>query len=179
MKYTKKLTVKEWAKFETVYSAETVGNDYQFFNFFTQRYESYDYLTGQEILLHKYKIILTDHKNSFRAGKMIKVPLKEKIKSLPGKITIQNFDEGMKVFNKGMQDFGDSMDKMTRELGGDKAQQKKNLDMLWGKKKPVQKKESIFGNWKAQPKRRKKKLKSQDEANLEKLWGKKKPVQKR
>jgi len=59
-------------------------------------------------------------------------------------INIQNINHGIDTFNKIIQDFGDSMDKMTRELSSDieksnresKVREKKNqenLDKIWGK----------------------------------------------
>ena len=52
----------------------------------------------------------------------------------------------MASFNKGMQDFGDSMDKVTKELSEDVEKSKSsaksraikdkgNLDKIWGKRK--------------------------------------------
>ena len=58
---------------------------------------------------------------------------------------IQNISHGIITFNKIIQDFGESMDKMTRELSSDikksdrefKIREKKNqenLNKIWGKK---------------------------------------------
>jgi hypothetical protein len=64
MKYTKHLTVKEWKKFcKNPVPADHLGNQIQFFNYFTQRLESYDFITTGEVMLHRYKVILTDHHN--------------------------------------------------------------------------------------------------------------------
>jgi hypothetical protein len=60
-------------------------------------------------------------------------------------INIKNIDQGISTFNKLVQDFGDSMDKMTGELSSDieksnresESREKKNqenLDKIWGKK---------------------------------------------
>jgi len=60
-------------------------------------------------------------------------------------INLKNIDQGIFTFNKLVQDFGDSMDKMTSELSSDieksnresEAREKKNqenLDRIWGKK---------------------------------------------
>ena len=57
MKYLKKFTVKEWDKFDKIVDQED-GEP----------------LTGQEILLRKYKIILTDHQT--RAEKLHKLKVK-------------------------------------------------------------------------------------------------------
>ncbi len=60
--------------------------------------------------------------------------------------TIDAFSKGADMFNKAVQDFGDSMDTMTKELSSDieksnrasKIREKKdreNLEKLWGKRK--------------------------------------------
>ena len=60
--------------------------------------------------------------------------------------TMKSFDECMGHFNKAIQDFGNSIDKITGELSSDieksnrdsEAREKKNqenLDKIWGKKK--------------------------------------------
>ncbi len=60
-------------------------------------------------------------------------------------INMKNINQGINVFNKAVQDFGDSMDTMTRELSSDIEKSKKesvareqknkeNLDKIWGKK---------------------------------------------
>jgi hypothetical protein len=61
-------------------------------------------------------------------------------------ITMKNIDQGISTFNKAVQDFGNSMDKITGELSSDieksnrksEAREKRNqenLDKIWGKKK--------------------------------------------
>ncbi|MDF2428949.1 MAG: hypothetical protein OPY07_06845 [Nitrosopumilus sp.] len=61
-------------------------------------------------------------------------------------INIKNINQGISVFNKAVQDFGDSMDTMTREMSADieksdrdsEARERKNrenLDKIWGKRK--------------------------------------------
>jgi len=60
--------------------------------------------------------------------------------------TIVALSKGINTFNKAVQDFGDSMDTMTKELSSDieksnrenKIREKKdreNLEKLWGKRK--------------------------------------------
>lgn len=156
------MTVKEWKRFEK-YTDDIVDGQS---------------LTMQEILLDRYKIILTDHVNKRKVGPWCTVPLKEKLKnglkSLPGKLTQENFDKGLATFDKGMADFNKSMDELSKGLGGGKGEKPKlyskkktnNVEILMGKKKPVQKRKS------------KKKSKSEEwdqhEKNLEKILGKKK-----
>lgn len=194
MKYLKKYTWKEWNRLaKNAYTAAIVGNEIQFFNFHTQRYESYDYLTVAEVVLHRYKVVITDHKNRPRVGKMVKTPLKEKLKeglkNLPSKITQKNFDKGMKLFDEGMKEFSKGMDQFSKELGGssqnrksEEAKNKANLAKLGvqGKAKPI----NIWGSKKSSPKiwsdktkpKKRRKTKSdkwdRDEENLTKLWGK-------
>ena len=59
---------------------------------------------------------------------------------------MKNIHQGIITFNKAVQDFGDSMDKITGELSSDieksnresNAREKRNqenLDKIWGKKK--------------------------------------------
>ncbi len=69
----------------------------------------------------------------------------KKLKSIFKIINMKNINQGVTVFNKTVQDFGDSMDTMTRELSSDIEKSKKeyvareqknqeNLDKIWGKK---------------------------------------------
>ncbi len=62
------------------------------------------------------------------------------------KINMKNINQGIDTFNKLVQDFGSSMDTMTRELSSDvkksnkeskvrEKRNKENLDKIWGKKK--------------------------------------------
>ncbi len=62
------------------------------------------------------------------------------------KINMENITHGIDTFNKAIQDFGDSMDAITRELSSDvkklnkesKVREKKNqenLEKIWGKRK--------------------------------------------
>ena len=68
-----------------------------------------------------------------------------KLESILKIINMKNINQGITVFNKTVQDFGDSMDRMTRELSSDIEKSKKesvareqknkeNLDKIWGKK---------------------------------------------
>ncbi len=61
-------------------------------------------------------------------------------------INMKNINQGISTFNKAVQDFGDSMDSMTREMSSDikksnkesesrEQRNKENLDKIWGKKK--------------------------------------------
>ncbi len=68
-----------------------------------------------------------------------------KLESILKIINMKNIHQGINVFNKAVQDFGDSMDKMSSELSSDIEKSKKesvareqknkeNLDKIWGKK---------------------------------------------
>ena len=61
---------------------------------------------------------------------------------------MKNINQGISTFNKAVQDFGDSMDKMTSELSSDvkksnmesedrAKRNQENLDKIWGKKDDV------------------------------------------
>ena len=71
--------------------------------------------------------------------------IKEQLISFFKKISMTNINQGMDIFNKAVQNFGDSMDGITRELSSDieksnresEAREKKNkenLDKIWGKR---------------------------------------------
>ena len=68
-----------------------------------------------------------------------------KLESILKIINMKNINQGINVFNKAVQDFGVSMDTMTRELSSDieksdkesasrEQKNKENLDKIWGKK---------------------------------------------
>lgn len=95
MKYQKQYTQKEWFKFEKKeMSADALGNDYQFVNFFTQKKESYETISMQELLCLKYDIVLTDYKTR-----------KEKLFQVIDKVNIKNLNKGIDKFNKGISQF--------------------------------------------------------------------------
>ena len=73
------------------------------------------------------------------------------LKKLFGEINQKNINKGLDTFNKSLQDFGDSMDKLTKELN----ESPKNNIKIWSDKS-----ENDSQN-------------SRDEINLEKIWGKK------
>ena len=66
------------------------------------------------------------------------------LEKISSKINMKNINKGINTFNKVMQDFGDSMDSITKELSLDieksnrasKVREKKNrenLEKIWGK----------------------------------------------
>ncbi len=68
-----------------------------------------------------------------------------KVKDILKIINMNNINRGITTFNKAVQDFGDSMGTMTRELSSDIEKSKKesvareqknkeNLDKIWGKR---------------------------------------------
>ena len=72
--------------------------------------------------------------------------MKKSIIVILKKINMKNINNGIDIFNKAVQDFGDSMDTMTKEMSSDikksdkeskirEKKNKENLDKLWGKRK--------------------------------------------
>ena len=70
---------------------------------------------------------------------------REQIIKILEKINMKNINQGMDIFNNAVQDFGKSMDTITREMSADieksnresEAREKKNkenLDKIWGKR---------------------------------------------
>jgi len=71
--------------------------------------------------------------------------LNKKLKTILNLINAKNINQGISTFNKTVQDFGDAMDTMTREMSSDieksnqelesrEQKNKENLDKIWGKK---------------------------------------------
>ena len=71
---------------------------------------------------------------------------KELIINILKKINLKNINKGIDTFNKAVQDFGDSMDTMTKEMSSDieksnkeaeirEKKNKENLEKIWGKQK--------------------------------------------
>jgi len=186
LKHLKKFTVKEWKKFNKKVQSD---NSLTFRNFAKTKaawllenpeddfdihvslggkvkwiVESYDHWTLQEVLLSKYNITLIDHANKWGVGVMCPIPLTEKIKSVPSKITQENFDKGMKKFDKGMAQFNKTVQTFSSGLGDGKGSQKKdkeNLNTLIGDLKS-RNTEKIWGD----------KRKPKSNNNVDRIWGK-------
>jgi len=94
----------------------------------------------QEILCKKFDVIITDHKTN-----------KEQLVLILKNINLKNINKGIVTFNKIIQDFGGSMEKLTSEL--DKTSQ--NNIQIWSDESENEPKSG----------------KSQDQINLEKIWG--------
>jgi len=73
---------------------------------------------------------------------------KELIINILKKINLNNINKGMDTFNKAVQDFGNSMDTMTKEMSSDveksnreaeirEKKNRENLEKLWGRKDEV------------------------------------------
>ena len=97
----------------------------------------------QEVLCKKYDVILTDHKTN-----------KEQLVLILKNINFKNVNKGIDTFNKIIQDFGGSMEKLTSEVD----QTPQNNVKIWSDMS------------KNEPKSHK----SKDQINLEKIWGKEK-----
>ena len=167
-----KYTVKEWKQFKQFREEQMNGEKY--------------YTDVQMLMVQQYDIILVDHVNKRRVGKMCPTPLKETLKSIPSKITPENIskgfkmlDKGMAVFNQSIQDFGKSMDLLTKDMSNDVKKKntktkakanRRNLEKIYGKKK------SNVKIWSDKPKRkyhRKNKSRQWEkhEQNLDRIWG--------
>lgn len=106
----------------------------------------------QQVLTKKYAIILTDYKTR-----------KENVLQVLNQINFKNFHKGIDIFNKMVQDFGNSMDKITKEIDNSK-KEKSNIH--------EDKSSDYVKIWSDSPKNESEITK--DKANLEKLWGKRK-----
>ena len=71
-----------------------------------------------------------------------------RLSSILKKFNMKNINQGIDIFNKAVQDFGDSMDCMTKEMSSDikksnkeaeirEKKNKENLEKLWGRKDEV------------------------------------------
>ena len=117
----------------------------------------------QQVLTQKYAVILTDYKTR-----------KEKVLQFLNQINFKNITKGIDIFNKMVQDFGNSMDKITKEIDNSKKEKsnihEKNLEKIWGKQED--KSSDYVKIWSDSPKNESEITKDKD--NLEKLWGKRK-----
>ena len=96
----------------------------------------------QDLLCKKFDIILIDHKTK-----------QEQVISILKQINLKNMDKGISAFNKIIQQFGGSMDQLTRDVNGagqvssskvklwsdmpkiySQNKDKENLERVWGKK---------------------------------------------
>ncbi len=121
----------------------------------------------QELLCKRYKIILTDWQPKW----------KKRYDTLKKYVNQKNFDKGLDIFNKGVHDFSKQMDDMTKGLGGDPKNNKKNLDSIWGNKKSGSNNNSIplWGSKPREGKRKRPKSKKNKTPSVdEMIWGKKK-----
>lgn len=70
---------------------------------------------------------------------------REQVITILEKINMKNINQGIDTFNKAVQDFGNSMDIMTKEMSSDieksnresdvrEKKNKENLDKIWGTK---------------------------------------------
>lgn len=67
---------------------------------------------AQEVLCRKYKVILTDHVNRRRVGPMAPTPLRERIRSIPSKITVTNTNKMIDKTISGVNRVSDILDKL-------------------------------------------------------------------
>jgi len=99
----------------------------------------------------------------------------KKPKSILQKINMKNISRGINAFNKTIQDFGISMNELSKEFAtpktDDSAKNQKNLEKIWGSKESINKIEPDSSKGTDSQK-------TKDEINLEKIWGKKNPKKK-
>ena len=86
-----------------------------------KKFKNNNYFDMQEMLCKQYEIILTNYKTK-----------REKIFSLLSKINLKNIDKGITQFNKVIQNFSESMEKLTGEIDSHKNKDKQNIELLWG-----------------------------------------------
>ena len=85
-----------------------------------KKFKNNNYFDMQEMLCKQYEIILTNYKTK-----------REKIFSLLSKINLKNIDKGITQFNKVIQNFSESMEKLTGEIDSHKNKDKQNIELLW------------------------------------------------
>ena len=94
----------------------------------------------------------------------------KKPESILKKINMKNISKGINAFNKAMQDFGISMNELSKEFDtpktDDSAKNRKNLEKIWGSTESIDKIEPDSSKGIDSQK-------TKDEINLEKIWGKK------
>ena len=124
--YKKEYTVKEWKGFcNTIHPGEKVGNEFQYFNFLTQRKESYEEISTAEILLSKYEIILTDHKTKM-----------EKLDGVLDKFSFENLDKTMTKVSNGIDKFAKAIESKPEKKTRRKRKTEPDYSALFSKKKP-------------------------------------------
>lgn len=161
MKYVKHLTLKEWNRFNKPLKDKEgnfsiPGNEFQYRNFETQKLESLQTITGQELLLYRYRIILDGYETKWNR----KYTLFKKY------VNQKNLDKGINSFNKAVNAFSSGLG----ETATTKRQSKKDHNILFGKKKSEI---SIWG--KPEKKRRSAwKKRTTKKSNSPKIWPEKK-----
>jgi len=157
MKYTKHYTWKQWKKFNKSVQPD---NDFTFINFHTQKKESYDSLTMQEILLSKYKIILDGYEPKWT----------RRYHTFTKYVNQKNLDKSITTFNKAVNAFSSGLGDL--EKSGRRTQRttpKKNNDILFGKSKSstaLWSKKKNVSIWGDKPKRKRKSKKSRNSLNI-------------
>ncbi len=145
-----KLTVKEWKRFDKV---------------FTKQFgDTIVYLDMQQLLCKKYDVILTDHRTRG-----------EKLKDILKKFNQKNLDKGINMVQGGIDDFVKEIDNFGSAFGGkDEALTKELLGISKGKKKPSVKIWSdSFDKPKTKSRRKGRKTRvGRHEQNMKKIWGK-------
>ena len=154
MKYIKHMTFKEWQRFNTPVKPSIRFE--KFTNHFTGKKEAYTSLTMQEVLLSKYKIILTGYETKW----------KRRHTAIKKVVNQKNLDKGLSEINKIVGAFSSGMG-CTNTKSSRKS--KKDIDILMGSKSKT-KRVKFFSDPKP-PKRGKRKHKPK--SNVDILMGSK------
>ena len=124
MKYVKHMTLKEWNRFNKVQKNSNgiftpPGKDYNFRNHATGKMEALQSITGQEILLSKYKIILTGYEPKWT----------RRYHAFTAVVNQKNVDKSISSFNKAVNAFSGGMGNGKTQS----KQDKKNHDVIFGR----------------------------------------------
>jgi hypothetical protein len=136
------MTLKEWNRFNKILKDSEgnfvpPGNELQYRNHFTGKLESLQTITGQEVLLSKYKIIIDGFETKWtrRYHKITKY------------VNMKNLDKSLIFFGKSIQSFSNGMEQIENEFKQNKKKQKTSRgrkskrhqtksvnDVIWGRK---------------------------------------------
>jgi len=135
------MTLKEWNRFNNILKDSednfvSPGNELQYKNHFTGKLESMQTITGQEVLLSKYKIIIDDFETKWT----------RRYHKITKHINMKNFNKGLILFGKSIQSFSNGMEQVEKDFRskkkqktsrGRKSKRVKTIsvdNVIWGKK---------------------------------------------
>ncbi len=155
MKYVKHMTLKEWNKFRNIRkdlegNFVPPGNEFQYRNHFTGKIESLQTITGQELLLSKYTIIIDGYEPKWQ----------RRYHTFTKYVNQKNLNKSMKTLSNVV----DTFSKEVAELDKSNPKKKKNKTVLWRNKKSNN---SLWGTTKTRKNHKKK-------SNSLRIWNKEK-----